>query len=89
MTIERMLRLLAGIYLLASLALAHYVSPYWLLFSAFIGVNLLQSGLTSWCPMMSILRKLGVPAMVAAKVQAPMQQAACCCSTPQTQRRNR
>jgi len=45
---------------LVSLALAHYISPYWLFFSAFIGLNLLQSGVTNWCPMMTILRKAGL-----------------------------
>jgi len=60
MTIERALRLIAGTLLLVSLLLAHYVHPYWLLFTVFIGLNLLQSGLTNWCPMMTILRKAGV-----------------------------
>jgi len=60
MTIERALRLIAGMLLLVSVLLAHYVSPYWLLFTAFIGLNLFQSGLTNWCPMMFILKKAGV-----------------------------
>lgn len=60
MSIERILWLIAGILLLVSILLAHYVSPYWLLFTAFIGLNLLQSGLTNWCPMMTILRKAGL-----------------------------
>ncbi len=60
MTVERALRLIAGALLLVSVLLAHYVSPYWLLFTAFIGLNLLQSGFTNWCPMMTILRKVGV-----------------------------
>ena len=60
MTIERALRLIAGILLLVSVLLARYVSPYWLLFTAFIGLNLLQSGFTDWCPMMRILRKAGL-----------------------------
>jgi len=60
MTIERALRLITGSLLLVSVLLAHYVSPYWLLFTAFIGLNLLQSGLTDWCPMMTILRKAGL-----------------------------
>lgn len=60
MSLERALRLIAGILLLASLLLAHYVSPYWLFFTAFIGVNLLQSGLTNWCPMILILQKAGL-----------------------------
>ena len=61
MTIERMLRLIAGTFILGTLALGHWVSPYWYLFTAFVGLNLLQSGLTNWCPMMSFLKVLGVP----------------------------
>jgi hypothetical protein len=61
MTVERSLRLIAGSFVLLSLALAHTVSPYWLLFTAFVGLNLFQSGLTNWCPMMALLRHLGVP----------------------------
>ncbi len=60
MTIERALRLISGLLLLVSLMLAHYVHPNWLWFTAFIGVNLLQSGFTNWCPMVAILRKAGV-----------------------------
>ena len=60
MTVERTLRLIAGAFILISLLLAHFVSPWWLLFTAFIGLNLLQSGLTNWCPMMNILRALGL-----------------------------
>ena len=62
MNVERMLRMIAGTMLLLSLALAHYVSPNWLWFSAFIGANLFQSAFTNWCPMMSILRRAGVRA---------------------------
>ena len=60
MTVERALRLIAGSFILLSLALGHYVNPYWYLFTAFVGLNLLQSGLSNWCPMMTVLRKLGV-----------------------------
>ena len=60
MTLERYLRLIAGIFVLVTLALGHWVSPYWFLFTAFVGLNLLQSGFTDWCPMMTFLRKLGV-----------------------------
>ena len=60
MTVERALRLIAGSFILLSLALGYYVSPYWYLFTAFAGLNLLQSGFTNWCPMMTFLRKLGV-----------------------------
>jgi len=60
MTVERYLRLMAGFMILLSLALAHWVSPNWYYFTAFIGVNLLQSAFTNWCPAMFIFEKLGV-----------------------------
>jgi hypothetical protein len=60
MTIERTLRGMAGFFVLVSLALAHWHSPYWLLFTAFVGLNLFQSSLTDWCPAMTVLQKLGV-----------------------------
>lgn len=60
MTIDRYLRLVAGFFVILSVVLAQFLSPNWLWFTAFIGLNLLQSAFTNWCPMMSILRKLGV-----------------------------
>jgi hypothetical protein len=60
MSVEKLLRGIAGAFTLLSLALAHYHSPYWLFFTAFVGLNLLQSAFTNWCPMMSILSALGV-----------------------------
>ena len=60
MTVERALRLMAGTVTLVSLALAHYVSLYWLWLTAFVGLNLLQSAFTNWCPAMSIFRALGL-----------------------------
>ena len=60
MTVERGLRLLAGFFILLSVALAHWVSLWWLLFTAFVGLNLFQSGLTNWCPAMFFLRRLGL-----------------------------
>jgi hypothetical protein len=60
MTVERLLRMIAGAFVLASVALVYFHSPYWFLFTAFVGLNLFQSGLTNWCPMMTILRALGV-----------------------------
>ena len=60
MTVERYLRAVAGSFVIASAVLAHYHSPYWLLFTGFVGVNLLQSAFTDWCPMMTVLRRLGV-----------------------------
>jgi len=60
MVIERWIRIIAGSFILISLALAHWVSPWWLLFTAFVGLNLFQSGITRWCLMEDILRKCGV-----------------------------
>lgn len=60
MNVERMLRGIAGFFVLVSVLLSYYHSVYWLLFTAFVGLNLLQSAFTDWCPMMAILRKLGV-----------------------------
>lgn len=65
MNVERWIRLIAGSFVLASLLLAHFVSPYWLWFTAFVGANLFQSALTRWCLMETILKKLGVPAQAA------------------------
>jgi hypothetical protein len=60
MTVERSVRLLAGVMVLASLALAYYVSPYWYLLTAFVGLNLLQSAFTNWCPAMAVFRVMGL-----------------------------
>ncbi|MBN2339710.1 MAG: DUF2892 domain-containing protein [Acidobacteria bacterium] len=60
MTTERWIRLIAGSFILLSLALAHWVHPAWLWFTAFVGANLLQSALTRWCLMEDILARLGV-----------------------------
>ena len=62
MNVERYVRLIAGVFVLLSLALGYWVNPYWFLFTTFVGLNLLQSAFTNWCPMMSILRKAGVKA---------------------------
>lgn len=67
MTSWKLVRVFAGFFILLSLALGVtasplFVSPYWLYFTAFVGANLLQSGLTGWCLMETLLRKLGVPA---------------------------
>jgi hypothetical protein len=59
MTVERYLRLIAGVIVTATVALGYWVNPYWFLFTAFVGLNLFQSAFTDWCPMMTILRKLG------------------------------
>jgi hypothetical protein len=62
MTVDRYLRLIGGLFVLASVLLGLYVHPGFFWFTAFVGLNLAQSGLTNWCPMMSILRTLGVRA---------------------------
>jgi len=60
MTVNEGLRLMAGVFTLVSILLAHYVSPYWLLFTGFIALNLIQSAFTKWCPAMVILKKMGL-----------------------------
>jgi hypothetical protein len=60
MTVNRYLRMIAGFFVMLSVLLAYYHSTYWLLFTAFVGLNLFQSAFTNWCPMMTFLRKLGV-----------------------------
>jgi len=60
MTVERYLRLIAGFFVLLSLVLSQVHSGYWLLFTAFVGLNLVQSFFTNWCPMMSFLKMLGL-----------------------------
>lgn len=67
MTSWKLVRVIAGLLILLSLVLGvpdspMFVSKYWLYFTAFIGINLFQSGLTNWCLMENILRKLGVQA---------------------------
>lgn len=60
MTLERALRGIAGLFILTSLLLAHFVNLNWLWFTAFVGFNLFQSAFTNWCPMMWVLRKFGM-----------------------------
>jgi len=59
MTIDRLVMMFAGIFILLSLALAHYHHPYWLYFTAFVGLNLFQASFTGFCPLAKILKKLG------------------------------
>lgn len=61
MTTESYIRILAGTMVLASVALAHFVSPWWLLLTVFVGLNLIQSAITGFCPPEILLKKLGVP----------------------------
>lgn len=58
MKVENQIRAFAGTFILISLVLSHYHSPYWLFFTAFVGANLLQSSFTCFCPLEIILRKL-------------------------------
>ncbi len=60
MKMQLLIRRFAGTFILASLVLAHYHSPNWLWFTAFVGFNLLQSSFTNFCPLELILKKLGV-----------------------------
>ncbi|WAR45436.1 YgaP family membrane protein [Methylomonas rapida] len=60
MSIDRMVMAFAGSFILISLALAHWHSPYWLWFTAFVGANLLQASFSGFCPLAMILKKLGV-----------------------------
>ena len=53
MSIERYLRLIAGFFVMLSVALGYWVNPRWFLFTAFVGLNLFQSAFTNWCPMMT------------------------------------
>ncbi len=60
MTVERGLRLMAGTFTLLSVALGMTVNPKWYWFTAFVGLNLLQSAFTNWCPAMFFLEKCGL-----------------------------
>lgn len=71
MTVERIVYIVAGSFILLSLLLSQLHSPYWLWFTAFVGANLLQSGFTQFCPLVIILKKAGVP--------TELQKAGGCC----------
>jgi hypothetical protein len=60
MNVDRMLRMIAGFFVVLSVVLGHFVHPYFYFFTVFVGLNLFQSAFTNWCPMMTFLRKLGV-----------------------------
>ncbi|MFM1769120.1 MAG: hypothetical protein RJA22_1649 [Verrucomicrobiota bacterium] len=62
MRMHMIIRRVAGVFVLLSLALAHYHNPNWLWFTAFVGFNLLQSSFTNFCPLELILRKAGIGA---------------------------
>ncbi|MES0327671.1 MAG: DUF2892 domain-containing protein [Gammaproteobacteria bacterium] len=60
MTVNNIVHLIAGSMILLSIALAHYIHPYWIGLAAFVGFNLAQSGITNFCPLATILKKTGV-----------------------------
>ena len=70
MTVDRMLRLIAGSFTIASVLLGMYVHPAFLWFTVFVGLNQVQSAFTNYCPMMTILRKGGVPDAAATHAHA-------------------
>jgi hypothetical protein len=72
MTVERLLRMIAGVFVAGSVALGYWVSPYWFLFTGFVGLNLFQSAFTNWCPMVWILQRFGVKRCV------PVETKSCC-----------
>lgn len=76
MRMHMIIRRVAGIFILASLALAHYHNPQWLWFTAFVGFNLLQSSFTNFCPLELMLRKAGIGA------DHPGNTPSCCSPKP-------
>jgi Inner membrane protein YgaP-like, transmembrane domain len=60
MKMEQWIRVIAGIFILMSVSLGYVYHPYWYFFTAFVGINLLQSAFTKWCLMENILEKCGV-----------------------------
>lgn len=67
MTVERAVRMFAGLMVLISLGLGFYISPWWYLLTAFVGLNLVQSSITGFCPAAMIFGKLGCRTCAAAK----------------------
>ncbi|MGX1309825.1 hypothetical protein AB7M35_004597 [Amorphus suaedae] len=65
MTVDRAVMMFAGFVTLVSLALGVFVSPYWFLLTAFVGINLIQASVTGFCPAAMVFRKLGVRSGVA------------------------
>ena len=61
MYIERIVRIVAGVFIVGSLLLAHFHSQQWLWFTGFVGLNIFQSGFTQFCPLFTILEKMGIP----------------------------
>jgi hypothetical protein len=75
---EMIIRRFAGSFILLSLALAHFHSPYWLWFTGFVGFNLLQSSFTHFCPLEIFLRKLGVGGSCAGSTDSTKSGGSCC-----------
>ena len=71
MTVERALRLIAGAFVILSVLLGIYVNQAFLWFTLFVGVNLFQSAFSNWCPMMVILRRVGLPDGLSSRLSAP------------------
>jgi len=61
MTVDKAVFAFAGIVVLVSIALAYLVSPWWLLLTAFVGLNMLQSAFTGFCPAAIVFKRLGIP----------------------------
>jgi hypothetical protein len=76
MNLERTLRLIAGVFVTASVLLGMYVHPYFLFFTIFVGLNLFQSGLSNWCPMMTFLTRSGVCEPMGRPANAPRHKLA-------------
>jgi len=66
MTVNQWIRAIAGLFVMLSVALGFLVNPNWYYFTAFVGLNLFQSAFSGWCPMITLLRKMGVPDSVPA-----------------------
>jgi hypothetical protein len=80
MTVERALRLAAGLAVLVSLVLAYVFSPYWLWLTAFVGLNLMQSAFTNWCPAMSLFRAMGLHENCRGNKTEKGDDSSCCCN---------
>ena len=81
MTVNDALRAIAGFFVLVSVALGYFLHPAWFLFTAFVGANLLQSGFSRWCPMMTILRKAGLKDAASAPVPVATAPKGSCCGS--------
>lgn len=77
MTTDRAIRVLAGVFVLASLALGHWVNPWWHLLAVFVALNLIQSAFTGFCPPEMLMRKLGMRSCTCGKTAG--EQASCGC----------